>query len=794
MAPQDPLASRQVLILSSVEWDAAWQRHQSFAQRWARAGHEVFFVENTGLRNPRLEDLARIGRRLRRACAPRRRQEPPRGIKLFAPLVLPPTTSSFRLLNDAFLVPRLAAQLRAAGLRDGALAVCYLPSSTTLALLSQVAAAATVYDCVDNFYGQPSRPSDLAETEKTLLERADLVLTSSRTLFDQKAPLHARVLELHHGVSSAFFIDARPRGFKRLAYFGTLWSAIDYAPLRALAEAGCELSLIGPQKEPPPPMPESVRFLPPVSHAELPGLLKGFDALLLPYADTSYNQGVIPAKTYECLATGLPVLASPLPALERLADVLTICTTPADWVRALRALEAAEASGERRRARLSRAREHMGAAQFERLREAIAQAWPAQRRPAQPPSAASRLLRGISWIGAFYGLAKFSTLLTQMAAGRLLGPLQYGKANLVLALSAYLQIIPMLGFPLALSKFAAGAKDEQEARRVIGATIGAFLLWALAGLGLIELGHGFVSAALRVEDSLFQQSVLLSYCVAGYTVLSSPLLGLGRFEKRGAAEAAYGLSAPLLLLLFFALGQTSYRAMIWALCASFAGATVYVANSLGSLLRPRLDWAAAAPALRYALVASLSLLATACVLAPARLILHHSFTPREVGIFSAYFTATVQIALALLTMLSAVLVPIGGRPDGQRALWQSYRRWRLPFAGLAWLGFAGSGSAALLAFGGQYPLRWEWTALFSLAAALLLVHGIAAALLAARDFRALVVSVAGSLAAGAGNIVLGLWLIPGHGITGAAAALVGGYLLGLSVFALCGRFLKKELE
>lgn len=37
-----------VVMLSSVEWDAVWQRHHAFAARWARAGHRTFFVENTG--------------------------------------------------------------------------------------------------------------------------------------------------------------------------------------------------------------------------------------------------------------------------------------------------------------------------------------------------------------------------------------------------------------------------------------------------------------------------------------------------------------------------------------------------------------------------------------------------------------------------------------------------------------------------------------------------------------------------------------------------------------------------
>ncbi|MFI5348044.1 MAG: hypothetical protein ACHQ2Z_00750, partial [Elusimicrobiota bacterium] len=60
----------QVVILSSIDWDTAWQRHQIFASQLADAGHDVFFVNNTGFRNPRLSDLPRILKRLAAFAAP----------------------------------------------------------------------------------------------------------------------------------------------------------------------------------------------------------------------------------------------------------------------------------------------------------------------------------------------------------------------------------------------------------------------------------------------------------------------------------------------------------------------------------------------------------------------------------------------------------------------------------------------------------------------------------------------------------------------------------------------------
>lgn len=365
-----------VVILSSVEWGAAWQRHHAFAAQWARAGHRVYFVENTGSREPGWRDLGRVASRLRRLAggAPgNAASTPPMGVEVVAPLVLPPTRAAFRAANARLFVPRVVAALRARGLGPAPAVFAYLPTPTTLDILNRLAPSLVVYDCADNFRGLASPPPDLERSESELLRRARLVLTTSRTLFQDMTPRHKNVLELHHGVSSAFFLPPRrPGPHRRFAYFGTLWRAIDYAPIRALADAGFEVALIGPAKEPPPPLPPSVRLTGRLDHERLPAALEEFDGLLLPYVDDEYNRGVIPAKTYECLATGRPVIASPLPALTALPElqVLNFARSPGEWTAAARSLDTRE-NPAARDARLAAARAHSEEKSFEILRSAV---------------------------------------------------------------------------------------------------------------------------------------------------------------------------------------------------------------------------------------------------------------------------------------------------------------------------------------------------------------------------------------------------------------------------------------
>jgi glycosyltransferase involved in cell wall biosynthesis len=363
-----------VVFLSNIDWSAVWQRHQTFAAQWARAGHRVFFVENTGFREPGLRDLRRVASRLRRAAGAKTPGEPlPPGVEIVGPLVLPPTREVFRRLNSAVLAPRVAENLRARGLRPAPLVFAYPPTATTLRLLDLLKPSTTVYDCIDNYAGLPAAPHGLDKTENALIDRADLVLATSRTLAERLRARHANVLELHHGANAAFFLPPRPPGpHRRLVYFGTLWRALDYAPIAALAEAGFDVALIGPEKESPPTLPAAVRRPGPAPRSALPGLLAKADALLLPYVDDEYNRGVIPAKTYECLATGLPVLASPLPALTSLPElsVLRFARSPTEWVASARALDAEE-TPDAREARVAVARMRSEESAFAALKSAV---------------------------------------------------------------------------------------------------------------------------------------------------------------------------------------------------------------------------------------------------------------------------------------------------------------------------------------------------------------------------------------------------------------------------------------
>lgn len=110
-----------------------------------------------------------------------------------------------------------------------------------------------------------------------------------------------------------------------------------------------------------------------VSHERLPAALAGVDVFVLPYRINGLTRAISPAKTYECLATGRPVVASPLPALKDLSGHVYLAEGPEGFVETLRSLPEIE-SDDRIRARVRLARENSWPVRFREIEASVLRA------------------------------------------------------------------------------------------------------------------------------------------------------------------------------------------------------------------------------------------------------------------------------------------------------------------------------------------------------------------------------------------------------------------------------------
>jgi glycosyltransferase involved in cell wall biosynthesis len=364
------------LFISNIAWDFVWQRHQTMASLFAQDG-PVVFCEVPGIRRVGVRDVARIISRLRvlaRSGAPG--LPPPTGVRVIRPFVLPATNGFFHALNARLLARFVQREPRLAAGVD--LVFNYSASRSALELLARVPHRRLVYDCTDDWLAVRDIPSCLPDDERALLARADLTLVPSRALEERKRPSARRLERVPHGALVERFLtpprERRAGEPLTLLYYGHLLDQhLDFAALDALARARPEwrVVLVGPVKTPH-VFPPNVELPGQQPHERLREFVARADVLLLPYALNDYTRAVMPAKTYECLATGRPIVAAPLPEL--VADFsaqMRFASRPDEWVTAIEQALAAH-SPTAREAQIQMARANTWQSRHTRVRELLA--------------------------------------------------------------------------------------------------------------------------------------------------------------------------------------------------------------------------------------------------------------------------------------------------------------------------------------------------------------------------------------------------------------------------------------
>jgi len=338
------LRGKSIICFGGEDW---WYHHphskNHLMRRFARAGNKVIFVNSISMGLAPLKSgdvLPRIKRKLKSYAKLARTTE--EGITVVSPAVVPFFGNrAAAAANRNLLTAQIASLAKRRGLKDP---ILWIAIPTAVDVVGRLNEQLIIYQVSDkyeaNTMDHATDPSFIREFHERALKAADLIFYSSRKLFAeadqacQKSHLLEQAVDFDHWssiagreVSIAAEVNRIPH--PRLGYFGAIepWLIDQQLIRQAVRERpdwhwifignksrGLEIDSL-PQ----------VHFLPPVPYQQLPHYAAGFDVCVLPWNTevpfTSYGSAI---KVREYLASGKPVVISPLPEYESMSAVLRI--------------------------------------------------------------------------------------------------------------------------------------------------------------------------------------------------------------------------------------------------------------------------------------------------------------------------------------------------------------------------------------------------------------------------------------------------------------------------------------
>jgi glycosyltransferase involved in cell wall biosynthesis len=213
----------------------------------------------------------------------------------------------------------------------------------------------------------------LVRSHERMLRQSDAVWAISQALIDDIRPLRPDVERTYVGVECDAFaqasVEGAPQALRelprpRIGLVGNLNDRVDWDLIEGLARRRPDwhIALVGPvyhaRRETDEAI-ERLQTLPNVRHlgavprTQLPATMAALDVGLIPYRITAATSRINPLKLYQYLATGIPVVATPIAAIAEVDDAATIASSLDDFVTAIRTAIAsrqdARACAQRRR-------------------------------------------------------------------------------------------------------------------------------------------------------------------------------------------------------------------------------------------------------------------------------------------------------------------------------------------------------------------------------------------------------------------------------------------------------------
>lgn len=325
------LKNRNIICISSIDWDFVWQGHQEIMSTFAKHGNRVLFIENTGVRPPNFKDIRRLKKRIINWFkSTRGLREEMENLYVYSPIILPfPYSRIARWINKRILISPIKNWMKIMEFYDPIIWT-FLPTGTALDIINNLHKKLLVYYCIADFYELAGNHKKVKRAEDELIRKSDLIFAQGKTFYDKCRPLNNNVHIFPFGVNIEAFenfkfnpdkvpLDIKDIKKPIIGYIGGIHRHIDFSLLKFIAENNPDWSvvLVGPVQTDTKRIVnfKNIFLLGKKDFSELPYYINEFDVCIIPYNKSKYSDTVYPTKLNEYHALNKTVVSTDLPEI-----------------------------------------------------------------------------------------------------------------------------------------------------------------------------------------------------------------------------------------------------------------------------------------------------------------------------------------------------------------------------------------------------------------------------------------------------------------------------------------------
>ncbi|MCU7904537.1 MAG: glycosyltransferase [Candidatus Thiodiazotropha sp. (ex Epidulcina cf. delphinae)] len=335
--------------LSFLVFSDDWGEHPSSCQhifKQITKKHPVLWVNTIGTRNPKLNiyDLKKALIKIKKMLFMRRTKNThnDNNPTVIQPIMLPffslPGIKSF---NKYSLQKAVSNSMKKNAINNP---IMVITAPNAHEYIGSFGEKCSVYYCVDDYSEWPGlNQEEVVKMESALIQKCNIFFATSDLLYNKISKTNKKVKLLTHGVDLEFYSKKNlpthellkdiPR--PQVGYFGLFDDRSDKELIKSLSLKMPDISFIITGS-----IDTDIRDLRSISnihftgsvpYKELPQIISSWDICMLPYRINELTNAIQPLKIKEYLASGKPIISTPIKEVKALEKYVHLAETPDHW-------------------------------------------------------------------------------------------------------------------------------------------------------------------------------------------------------------------------------------------------------------------------------------------------------------------------------------------------------------------------------------------------------------------------------------------------------------------------------